>query len=118
MKIREKNEHMKDLINKLYSEGLKNNNIWKKVAEELNKPTRKLREVNLIRIEKYAKPKETIVVPGVVLGSGKITKHLTIAALRFSASAKEKIEKSGGKCLTIEELFEKNPQGKGIRIIG
>jgi len=118
MKIRDKEEYLKELIGKLYSEGVKRNNIWKVVAEELNKPKRKMREVNLLRIEKYAKPKETIIVPGIVLGSGEIKKHVNIAALRFSSSAKEKIEKAGGKCLSIEELFEKNPEGKNIRVIG
>ena len=31
-----------------------------------------------------------------VLGDGELTKKLTVAAHRFSASAKEKIEKAGG----------------------
>lgn len=33
-----------------------------------------------------------------VLGSGEITKAITVYADAFSASAKEKIEKAGGKC--------------------
>jgi large subunit ribosomal protein L15 len=39
-----------------------------------------------------------------VLGKGEITKKLTVHAHRFSASAKEKIEKAGG---TVVELPKK-----------
>lgn len=92
--------------------------IWKVVAEKLEKPTRQRIEVNLNRIERYAKENETIVVPGVVLGTGFLTKKLTIAAWRFSQSAKKKIEKAGGKAISIKELVEKNPKGSNVRIMG
>ena len=32
-----------------------------------------------------------------VLGNGELTKKLTVCAAKFSATAKEKIEKAGGK---------------------
>jgi Ribosomal protein L15 len=32
-----------------------------------------------------------------VLGNGELTKNLTVEAAKFSAAAKEKIEKAGGK---------------------
>ncbi len=38
----------------------------------------------------------------VVLGTGKLEKKLTIKAIRFTASAKEKIEALGGKVEVIE----------------
>jgi large subunit ribosomal protein L15 len=38
-----------------------------------------------------------------VLGNGELTKKLTIAAHRFSASAREKIEKSGGQVTLLPE---------------
>jgi large subunit ribosomal protein L15 len=37
-----------------------------------------------------------------VLGTGEITKKLTVKAHRFSASAREKIEKAGGTVIDIE----------------
>lgn len=117
MKLR--NKSSKDLVERLHKEGIKNKaNVWKAVAKELNRPRRKRFEVNLARIEKHSKPKEKIIVPGIVLGSGEIKKKVVIAALKFSGNAKEKIEKSGGECLSIEELYEKNPEGKGVRIMG
>jgi large subunit ribosomal protein L18e len=119
MKLKNKNEYTKALVNKLYIEGVKHKaSVWRAVAKDLNRPRRAMSEVNLTSIEKYAQPKETLVVPGVVLSSGQIRKHVTVAAIRFSGKAKEKIEKAGGKCLSIEELYEKNPKGKAIRIMG
>jgi len=92
--------------------------IWRDIMERIQKPTRKRIEVNLGKINKYAKEGETIVVPGVVLGGGKLEKRVTIAALRFSSKAKEKAEKVGCKCISIEELIELNKRGSNIRIMG
>lgn len=119
MKVRNKNEVTKELIERIYEKSFENESkFWRAVAKALNRPRRKRFEVNLVKLEKYAKSGETIIVPGVVLGSGDIRKSVRIAALRFSRKAREKIEKSGGKCLSIEELFEKNPKGRGVRIMG
>jgi len=119
MKTREKDEIKKGMIVNIREKGFENRSkFWISVAENLNRPRRERREVNLNRLEKHAKANETVVVPGIVLGSGEIKKKLTIAALRFSGKAKEKVENAGGKCLTIEEMIGKNPKGKGIRIMG
>lgn len=92
--------------------------IWKRVAEDLEKPTRQRREVNLYTIDKYAKDGEIIVVPGKVLGTGDITKKVNVAAFSFSQSALDKILKVGGKTLTIQELVKQNSKGKDVRIMG
>ena len=61
--------------------------IWKDIAERLARPKRLYAEVNVSKIERYAKEGETILVPGKVLGGGRITKAVTVAALSFSDSA-------------------------------
>jgi len=38
-----------------------------------------------------------------VLGDGELTKKLTVVAHRFSASAREKIEKAGGTVVSLRE---------------
>jgi len=91
--------------------------IWKDIAERLAKPKRLYAEVNVSKIQRYAKEGETIIVPGKVLGGGKITKPVTVAALSFSETARKKIIEAGGKCLTIKELLEMNPTGSGVRIM-
>lgn len=57
-------------------------------------------------------------IPGKVLSSGSLTKKITVAAWAFSEKAKEKIQKAGGECISIEELIKRNPKGSNIRIIG
>jgi large subunit ribosomal protein L18e len=92
--------------------------IWKDIAERLARPKRLYAEVNVSKIQRYVNDGETVIVPGKVLGGGKITKAVTVAALSFSESAKRKIESAGGKCLTIPQLIEMNPKGSGVRIMG
>ena len=92
--------------------------IWKRVATDLEKPTRQRRIVNLSSISRYTKENEIIVVPGKVLGAGNLEHKLTISALQFSDGAKEKIEKVGARIVPLLELSKENPSGKGIRIIG
>jgi large subunit ribosomal protein L18e len=87
------------------------------VGEKMGRSSRRKVEVDISRIERYAKKGETIMVPGKVLGDGIITKPITIAAAAFSASAAAKIEKAGGKIITITELIEKNPKGTGVKIL-
>ena len=115
MEIRDKHEGMRNLIKILY---LSKNRFWRAVAKLLNRPRRKRFEVNLYKLEKHVKPNEKVIVPGIVLGQGTLKKPLTIAAVRFSKSAREKIIKANGRCLSIREMFEKNRDGKNIRIIG
>lgn len=95
-----------------------NANIWNRVADDLEKPTRQRRVVNLSRISRFTKENEVIVVPGKVLGSGNLSHKLTISAFQFSNGAKEKIEKAGAKIVPLLELSKENPSGKGIRIVG
>ncbi|HLC60581.1 MAG TPA: 50S ribosomal protein L18e [Candidatus Nanoarchaeia archaeon] len=92
--------------------------IWRRVANDLERPTRQRRVVNLSSISRYTKENEIIVVPGKVLGSGDLQHKLTISAFQFSDGAKEKIEKAGSKIVPLLELSKDNPSGKGIRIIG
>lgn len=92
--------------------------LWRDIAVRLERPTRNYPEVNLSRINRHTKEKDLILVPGKVLGSGELNHKLTVAAVSFSGSAKDKITEAGGTCLTIEELMSKNPEGSRVRIIG
>jgi len=90
--------------------------IWKKVSKKLSGPRRNQVEANLYRINKKTKNNDVIVVPGKILGLGELDHKLTIACLTFSKSAKNKIEASGSKLISIEELLEKNPKGENIKV--
>ncbi len=97
---------------------VENVKVWKRLALDLEKPTRQRRIVNIYKINKYTKPEETVVVPGKVLSVGELGHKVNVAAYNFSEGAKQKIVGSQGKVMTIYELMKANPKGKGIRIMG
>lgn len=119
MKRREPiNPYLKGLIEDLRKKSLESNTpIWKAIAKKLAKPRRQRIDVNLSDIDRNTEKDDTVIVPGTVLGSGELTKPVNIAAWKFSQSAKEKIKKSKGKVLSIEELVKENPKGSGVKII-
>ena len=87
------------------------------IAEKLETSRRKRHEVNLTRLQRVCKDKETAIVPGKVLSTGNLKKSLTVAAASFSMAAVEKIQKAGGKAISISELIKTNPKGRDVRIV-
>ena len=92
--------------------------IWRDVADRLAARRRHWHEVNLSRISRVASDGETVVVPGVLLGSGNLTKTVTIATFRASAGARAKVEQAGGTLVGLLDLAASNPKGSGVRILG
>lgn len=92
--------------------------LWKRIASDLERPTRQRRIVNLHKLNKVAQDNESIIVPGKVLGDGVLTKKVSIAAFSFSDSALEKIKAANAEAITIPEMLKKNPKGQKLRIIG
>lgn len=112
------NKSLKELIVNLKKlSGEQNIKIWKMVAEDLEKPTRQRRKVNIYRINKCTRDNEIAIIPGKVLSEGELKRKITIASFQFSDKAKEKINKTG-KAITIQQLMKENPRGKNTRIIG
>jgi len=91
--------------------------IWKDIAERLSKPARLRAEVNVSRINRYTKPGDIVIVPGKVLGAGKIDHPVTVAAIAFSESAIKKIKEAGGRVLHILQLIQENPRGRNVKIM-
>ena len=87
--------------------------FYKKVAEELGKPTRHRAAVNLWKINKYTADGETIVVPGKILCEGELDHKVIVSAYSVSKNVSDK----NIKIITIPELMKKNPEGTGVRII-
>ena len=42
---------------------------------------------------------------------------MTICALHFTETAKARIEKAGGKCMTFDQLLLENPTGKNCQLL-
>ncbi len=91
--------------------------LWKALAEELKRPRRIRAEVNLSRIDRHSREGDIIAVPGKVLGSGSISHPVTVAALSFSRSAREKISQSKGKAITLRELLSSDVEKSKIKIL-
>jgi large subunit ribosomal protein L18e len=91
--------------------------VWADVAARLEAPRSTHAEVNLSRIERYARTDETVVVPGKVLGSGALTKDVSVAAVDFSSTAETKIEQADGEAIDLATAVERNPEGSDVRVI-
>ncbi len=92
--------------------------LWKNVAKRLEAPKKARARVNLSRINRYTEKGDTVVVPGKVLGAGALDHKVNVAALGFTREAKKRIEASGGQCISIATLVEKNPRGLKVKLIG
>lgn len=92
-------------------------NVWREIARRLESPSKNYAEVNISKINRYALEGDTILIPGKVLGSGVIEHPVVVAALTFSSAAAEKIGQAQGRCISIEELIEQNPQGSRVKIL-
>lgn len=92
--------------------------IWKRIADDLNKPTRQRREVNVTKIALNTQKGDSVVVPGKVLGTGSIDHPVTVVAYSISERAKDKITQAGGSVRTLAEELEKNAKGSKLKILG
>ena len=92
--------------------------IWKSIAKKLEGPNRNWPVVNVSKIEYNASKNGKVVNPGKLMGSGILSKKVTVSAYSFTKSAIEKIEGAGGKCMIYNEFIKKNPSGKDVVVIG
>ncbi|MBU0457487.1 MAG: 50S ribosomal protein L18e [Nanoarchaeota archaeon] len=111
------NYQLQQLLVELESKAMESK-FWSRIKKDLCKPTRQRREVNIYKINQFARDGETVVIPGKVLSVGEMNKKVDVAAFSFSQEAKVKIESAKGKALSIKELLKLNPDGKKVRILG
>lgn len=79
------------------------------LANLLAAPKRKRTTINLEKISKETKENEIVIVPGKVLGNGKMEHSITIAALFFSSEALKKLKEAKCKIETIEGVLHHKP---------
>jgi large subunit ribosomal protein L18e len=117
MTLKHKNERLKELINSLKKQSIEQKtNVWKRIALELERPTRHHRIVNLSKIEHHANDDDIVIIPGKLLSGGELNKNVTIAVYSYSRKALEKMSK--GNIISIEDAMKKYPNGKNLKIIG
>jgi large subunit ribosomal protein L18e len=90
--------------------------VWDEVAARLDGPSQNHAEVNVGTIERYADDGD-VVVPGKVLGSGVITKDVTVAAVDFSSGARDKIARADGAAVALDDYLDDNPDGSDVQVI-
>jgi large subunit ribosomal protein L18e len=91
----------------------KNNHL--ELAKKLSCPARQRKILNIEQLDKQKEDK--LIVVGKVLGLGEIKRKISVCALEFSESAKEKLKKAGCEIKTIKEEIERNPELNGVKII-
>ncbi|MGB9817361.1 MAG: 50S ribosomal protein L18e [Desulfurococcaceae archaeon] len=110
---------LRELVETLHKYSRENKaEIWSTVAEELLKPSSKRRAVNVSKINRYTNPGDWVIVPGKVLGAGNLDHSVVVAALSFSKTALDKIQRAGGRAISILELLRENPKGSNVKIMG
>ncbi|XP_055816658.1 60S ribosomal protein L18-2 [Solanum dulcamara] len=83
---------------------------------KINKPP-----LSLSRLISYAKGKEdkTVVIVGTITDDVRAYEvpKLKVCALRFTKTARARIEKSGGECLTFDQLALRAPLGQNTLLL-
>ena len=92
--------------------------LWRSIATRLEGSSRNWPSVNVSKLEYNINKNGKAVIPGKLMGTGIVTKKMTVAAYSFTDSAKEKIQSAGGKCLTYNEMIKATPKGTDIVVIG
>tara|TARA_B100000029_G_scaffold418223_1_gene423168 strand:- start:204 stop:575 length:372 start_codon:yes stop_codon:yes gene_type:complete len=92
--------------------------LWKSVAQRLEGPSRNWPSVNISKLEYKVNKNSKVLIPGKLLGSGNISKKMTVSAYSFSETAKIKVEAAGGKCVSYNDFIKSNPKGTDVVVIG
>ena len=92
--------------------------LWRSIANRLEGSSRNWPSVNVSKLEYNINKNGKAIIPGKLMGTGIVTKKMTVAAYSFTDSAKEKIQSAGGKCLTYNEMIKAAPKGTNVTVIG
>jgi len=111
-------DHKKSLILNVYGKDYFGK---KSKTKKFRKQKKKIKVLNLRDIEKnknsflkkYGKNKELVLKGYKILGEGEITDKLTIKADAFAKTAIEKIEKVGGKAISLKKVVSKDRAKQG-----
>jgi len=90
---------------------------WRVIADRLASTRRQHRvEAGLWRIDKNTKAGDVIAIPGKVLSDGELTHKVIMGSVGISAKALEKVQQAGCEWLSLDNLLDKFPDAKGVRI--
>jgi large subunit ribosomal protein L18e len=110
------NDNTKSNLRKAYKRS--GSPIWKSIEKKFKSSRSNRSEVNVSKLDNITKEGDIVIVPGKVLGSGIINHKIILSSFSISVAAMKKVIDCGGEVITINELVEQYPDGKGVRIIG
>lgn len=75
--------------------------------------------LSLSRLAQFAQPDKTLVIIGTITDDNRLltVPKLTVAALRFTATARARIEQAGGECLTLDQVALRAPTGANTLLL-
>jgi large subunit ribosomal protein L18e len=85
------------------------------LAKKISSPSSNHTAINLTKLDTIKE--DTIIVVGKVLGEGTMKHKKNIAALSFSASAKEKLKKAGCTTQSLTDFLQKNKDIEGVAVL-
>lgn len=88
----------------------------------INRPPMSISRITSVAASKQAGEThkgKTVVIVGTVTDDNRLltVPKLSIAALRFTATARARIEKAGGECLTLDQLALRAPTGANTLLL-
>jgi large subunit ribosomal protein L18e len=92
--------------------------IWRSASEDILTSRKNRPEVNVGEISRNSKEGSRILIPGKVLGTGRIDHKVTVGAYSFSKFARVKITSQGGSCLSIRDFVDSSPSVKDVVLLG
>ena len=92
--------------------------LWQSLAKKLEMSNKRRIHANISLINRHSKPNDIVVIPGKVLGSGRLDHPVNVSAFRFSKVAKQKIEDIGGRCISFSTLLSENPKVSRVKLLG
>lgn len=75
--------------------------------------------MSLSAIAHQIKDNKTAVVAATVVNDERDLdiKKMNVVAMKFSATARARIERAGGKCMSFDEMLQQNPTEQGFQLL-
>ncbi|MCL4381913.1 50S ribosomal protein L18e [Candidatus Marsarchaeota archaeon] len=91
--------------------------LWRKLYKETATTSRTRNEVNIFKINKCSANEDRVIVPGKILGEGKMDHPVTITAMEFTKKGLQELQKANCKIININELYADMKSSKKVKII-
>jgi large subunit ribosomal protein L18e len=93
--------------------------FWARLSDELLASRQDRRAVNLGEISRHSKDGARVVVPGKVLGGGRLAHRVDVVAFEFSGDARAKISQAGGRSQYLSDfVLSTKETPKDVIILG